>query len=122
MTKEYKEGSVVLGTVTGIKDYGIFVKLDNYNNGLIHISEIGNHYIDDLNKYVTLNELIRVRIVGKSSDNMFKLSIKNVDYRITKRNGSRIKETENGFKNLALHLDYWVRKELEKEKSEKICK
>lgn len=122
MAKEYKEGSTVVGTVTGIKDYGIFVKLDSNHSGLIHISEIGNHYIEDLNKYVTLNELIRVRIVGKSSDNMFKLSIKNVDYRITKRNGSRIKETENGFKNLALHLDYWVRKELEKKKSEKICK
>ena len=122
MTKEYKEGSVVLGTVTGIKDYGIFVKLDSNHSGLIHISEIGNHYIEDLNKYATPNELIRVKIVCKSSDNMYKLSIKNVDYRITKRNGSRIKETENGFKNLALHLDYWVRKELEKEKSEKICK
>ena len=113
MVKEYKEGSIVVGTVTGIKDYGIFVKLDNYNNGLIHISEIGNHYIEDLNKYATPNELIRVKIVGKSSDNMYKLSIKNVDYRITKKHGSRIKETENGFKNLALHLDYWVRKELE---------
>ena len=34
MVKEYKEGSIVVGTVTGIKDYGIFVKLDNYNNDL----------------------------------------------------------------------------------------
>ena len=122
MTKEYKEGSIVLGTVTGIKDYGIFVKLDSNHSGLIHISEIGNHYIEDLNKYVTQNELIRVRIVEKTSEIMFKLSIKNVDYRITKRHGSRIKETPSGFKNLALHLDYWIAKELEKQKSEKICK
>ena len=113
MVKEYKEGSIVVGTVTGIKDYGIFVKLDNNNSGLIHISEIGNHYIEDLNKYVTQNELIRVRIVEKTSENMLKLSIKNVDYRITKRHGSRIKETPGGFKNLALHLDYWISKELE---------
>ncbi len=113
MEKEYKEGSIVLGTVTGIKDYGIFVKLDNHHNGLIHISEIGNHYIDDLNKYVELNELIRVKIIEKSSENMFKLSIKNVDYRITKRNGSKIKETEKGFNTLALHLDYWINRELE---------
>ena len=112
MVKNYKEGSIVLGTVTGIKDYGIFVKLDNEHSGLIHISEIGNHYIDDLNKYVSLNELIRVKILEKSSDNFFKLSIKNVDYRITKRRGSKIEETQNGFTNLALHLDYWVNKEL----------
>ena len=63
MVKKYKEGSIVLGTVTGIKDYGIFVKLDNEHSGLIHISEIGNHYIDDLNKYANLNELIRVKIL-----------------------------------------------------------
>ena len=50
------------------------------------------------------------------------LQTNKVKYRITKRNGSRIKETENGFKNLALHLDYWVRKEKKKKKSEKICK
>ena len=53
MTKEYKEGSIDLGTVTGIKDYGIFVKLDSNHSGLIHISEIGNHYIEDINKYVS---------------------------------------------------------------------
>lgn len=116
MAKEYKEGSIVVGMVTGIKDYGIFVKLDNSHSGLIHISEIGNHYINDLSKYVSLNELIRVKIMEKSTDNMFKLSIKNVDYRITKRHGSKIKETANGFKNLALHLDYWIEKELESTK------
>lgn len=113
MVKDYKEGIIVSGIVTGIENYGIFVKLDKENSGLIHISEIGNHYIKDLHKYVTINELIRVKIIGKSSDNTFKLSIKNVDYRITKRQGSKIKETDSGFKNLALHLDYWVRKELE---------
>ena len=112
MVKKYKEGSIVLGTVTGIKDYGIFVKLDNEHSGLIHISEIGNHYIDDLNKYANLNELIRVKILEKSSNNLFKLSIKNVDYRITKRHGSKIIETPSGFNNLALHLDYWINKEL----------
>lgn len=112
MIKNYEIGSTVLGTVTGIKDYGIFVKLDNHHSGLIHISEIGNRYIRDLNNYVTLNELIRVKIVGKSSENMYKLSIKNVDYRITKRRGSKIKETPNGFNNLAKHLEYWIDREL----------
>ena len=113
MMKKYENGSVVLGTVTGIEDYGIFIKLDKFNSGLIHISKIGNHYIKDLHNYVNIGELIRVRIVEKNQDGTYKLSIKNVDYRITKKHGSRIKETESGFKNLALHLDYWVRKELE---------
>ncbi len=112
MIKNYKENDIVLGTVTGIKDYGIFVKLDKINNGLIHISEIDDKYIEDLHKYVELNELIRVRVLKKIDEGMFKLSIKKLDYRITNRHDSKIKETPNGFKNLALHLDYWIAKEL----------
>ena len=112
MTKSYKENDIVLGTVTGIEEYGIFVKLDKINSGLIHISEIDDKYIDDLHKYAQIDELIRVRILKKIDEGMFRLSIKNLDYRITNRHDSKIKETPNGFKNLALHLDYWIAKEL----------
>ncbi len=108
--KKYKEGMIVVGRVTGIKDYGIFVMLDNYHTGLVHISKVANKHIDDLHDYVDLNELIRVKII-KIFDNFFELSLKNVDYRIMKRNKSKIKETEEGFANLALHLDYWVFKD-----------
>ena len=34
MHEKYKIGSVVLGYVTGIKEYGIFVQLDNNTSGL----------------------------------------------------------------------------------------
>ena len=112
MVKKYKENDIALGIVTGIKEYGIFVKLDNSNNGLIHISEVANKYIDNLNNYVELGELIRVRVLERTSDGIFKLSIKNLDYRITNRHDSKIKETPSGFKNLAMHLDYWIAKEL----------
>ena len=51
MHEKYKIGSVVLGYVTGIKEYGIFVQLDNNTSGLIHISEISNKYIENVNDY-----------------------------------------------------------------------
>ena len=89
-----------------------FVKLDKINSGLIHISEIDDKYIDDLHKYAQVDELIRVRVLGKTEEGMFRLSIKKLDYRITNRHDSKIKETPNGFRNLALHLDYWILKEL----------
>ena len=37
--RKYKDGEYVTGCVTGIEKYGIFVSLDEYYNGLIHISE-----------------------------------------------------------------------------------
>lgn len=111
MRKIYKEGSIVLGYVTGIKDYGIFVKIDDDVNGLIHISQIDNRFIGSIDKYVELNELIRVKILEIKDNGFFVLSIKDIDYRITKRSDSKIVETASGFKNLALHLDYWIEKE-----------
>ena len=68
MHEKYKIGSVVLGYVTGIKEYGIFVQLDNNTSGLIHISEISNKYIESIDDYATIGELIRVRIVREEKD------------------------------------------------------
>ena len=41
---DYKKGKVVKATVTGIESYGVFVSLDEYYSGLIHISEIYIHF------------------------------------------------------------------------------
>lgn len=105
MHEKYKIGSVVLGYVTGIKEYGIFVQLDNNTSGLIHISEISNKYIESIDDYATIGELIRVRIVREEKDNHYSLSTIDLDYRITKNRGSKIKETPSGFKNLAVFLE-----------------
>ena len=43
--EDFKVGSVVLGEVTGIESYGIFVKLNNGYSGLIHISEITEKFV-----------------------------------------------------------------------------
>ena len=107
--KQYKIDMITIGQVTGIKEYGIFVRLDETTSGLIHISEISKYFVRDLHKFVDMNEIIRVKIVGKNKDH-YQLSIKDIDYRIMKRKDSKIKETESGFKNLALNLDHWIEK------------
>ena len=111
MGVKYKVNSVVLGYVTGIKEYGIFVQLDNNTSGLIHISEISNKFIKDVNDYAAVGELIRVRIVREEKNNHYSLSTVNLDYRITKKRGSRIKETPSGFKNLAIFIEKMLKDE-----------
>lgn len=106
----YKTGAIVTGYVTGIKEYGIFVQLDEQNSGLIHISEISKRFVKNIGDYVSLGEMIRVRIIGCESEYRYQLSIKEVDYRILNRHDSKIKETSLGFKSLAVNLDKWVRK------------
>ena len=113
MTK-YEKGKVVTGYVTGIENYGVFVGLDEYYSGLIHISEISNGFVRNVNDYVNVGETIKVKIVESDENNhQIKLSIKDIDYRINKKTTSCIKETPLGFSTLESNLPKWVDKKIE---------
>ena len=108
MSKFYKD-EIVEGCVTGVENYGIFVTLDEYYSGLIHISEISDGFVRDINKVVDIGETIRVRVIDSDDDTFHvKLSIKNLNYRINKKNLNKIEETEHGFSGLALNLPKWI--------------
>ena len=116
MTKNrYQIGNIVTGCVTGIEKYGIFVGLDNYYSGLIHISEISDSFVRNINDYVNIGETIKVKILDfNNNDFHVKLSIKDIDYRINKRKSTKIIETSNGFSSLEKNLEFWMqRKEVE---------
>lgn len=115
MTK-YAKGKIVEGIVTGIESYGIFVSLDDYYNGLIHISEISHGFVKDIHDYVSAGDTIYVEIIGVDDDEChLNLSIKNIDY---KKNSSKrkkkITETELGFKTLSYKLPIWIDESLKK--------
>ena len=108
MTK-YKIGSIVEGSVTGIENYGAFINLDDYYSGLIHISEISHGFVKDINNYVKLGDTIRVRVVDVDDELCHvKLSIKDVDYQITKPKRVTIEEVGSGFGILKDNLDNWI--------------
>lgn len=105
---KYKKNEIVLGLVTGIEQYGIFVGLDEYYSGLIHISEISDGYVKDISNFVNIGETIKVRVLETDDDNYHvKLSIKNVNYRIN-RSKSKIPETGSGFEILSKNLPIWI--------------
>lgn len=107
---QYKVGKVVKGNITGVEKYGIFVSLDNFYSGLIHISEISNDFVRDTNLYGEVGETIYVKVIEVDENtNHVKLSIKDIDYRINKKqNKSKIKERGTGFSPLEAHLDTWI--------------
>ncbi len=75
--KKYYPGNVVEGKVVSIKPYGVFINIDEDLMGLLHISEISNSYIDDINKYVKIGDIIRTRILDIDYDEKkAKLSLK----------------------------------------------
>ncbi len=111
---QYKVGKIVKGNITGVEKYGIFVSLDNFYSGLIHISEISNDFVRDPSYFGEVGETIYVKVIEvDEKTNHVKLSIKDIDYRISKKsNKSKIKETGSGFEILKDNLDDWVLKKL----------
>lgn len=100
-------GSVVKGEVTGIESYGIFVKLNEKYSGLVHISEITEKFVKDINNYAKIGETIYVEV--KEIDpvsNRCILSVKGLNYRIDE--SRKVKESVRGFTPLKQHLPVWI--------------
>lgn len=118
---KYEKGKIVTGIVSGITEYGVFVKFDEYYSGLIHISEISEKFVSDINDFVVIGDRIRVLILDVDLESChLKLSIKGIKYR---NNGNfrneKIVETSSGFRTLGKSLNYWIKDYL---KSKKISK
>ncbi len=104
----YKVGDIIECNVTGIEKYGIFVKVDNYYNGLIHISEISEGFIRNINDYVNSGETILAKIIEVDEEHAhIKLTIKDINYR-NKKNYGKLQESPAGFEPLKDNLDKWV--------------
>ena len=111
---QYKVGKIVKGNITGIENYGIFVSLDNFYSGLIHISEISNGFVRDPNDFGKVGETIFVKIIDvDEATNHLKLSIKDIKYKVENSSKkSKIKETGTGFLCLKRNLNSWIEKKL----------
>mgnify|MGYP004506940835 CR=1 FL=1 len=104
-------GNVVEGVVTGIENYGIFVKLSDDYYGLIHISQIINGFVKNPNEYATLGEKIFVEILEVDEDEKkCILSIKDINYR--KSSDEKIVESIRGFSPLKHHLPIWIEEKM----------
>ena len=62
-------GTVVEGTVVGITNFGAFVQIEGAGTGLVHISEIANQYVRDVNNHLKMNEKVRVKVLNVDAAN-----------------------------------------------------
>jgi len=110
----YKKGSIVKGTVTGIENYGAFISLDEYYSGLIHISEISHGFVKDIHDFMNVGDVIYVEVLDVDEQLcQLKLSIKNIRQKKVKRR-NKIKETPTGFKTLEKMLPVWIEEVLKR--------
>ncbi len=115
----FKIGDIIEAKVSGIEQYGIFVKTENDYSGLIHISEIDNNFIKDTNDYAYIGETIYANIIGIDEENKhLNLSIKNMNYTNNTDENRKVKESISGFLPLHNKLDSWIEEKINEMKKE----
>jgi uncharacterized protein len=62
--EDVKEGMVVPGVVTNITRFGAFVDIGVKQDGLVHVSQMADRYVDDPSKVVKLHQQLMVRVVS----------------------------------------------------------
>jgi len=72
---KYNPGDELVGEVTGIVDFGIFVKIEEGLEGLVHISEIDWGLVENPHKFAKVGDKIKVKVI-EVKDGKISLSIK----------------------------------------------
>ena len=87
-------GSKVQGKVTGITNFGAFVELKEGKTGLVHISEVADNYVKDINEHLSVGEEVEVKIINVEKDGKIGLSIKKAKDKPVRQKSSR-QQAEN---------------------------
>lgn len=69
-------GSKLQGKVTGITNFGAFVELSDGSTGLVHISEVADNYVKDINDHLKIGDQVEVKVINVEKDGKIGLSIK----------------------------------------------
>jgi S1 RNA binding domain protein len=69
-------GTKLEGKVTGITHFGAFVDLSGGVTGLVHISEIADNYVKDVNDHLKISDVVTVKVINVDKDGKIGLSIK----------------------------------------------
>ncbi len=78
LVMEAEVGKTYLGTVTRLVDFGAFVEIFPGTEGLLHISEVADYRVQDINSELKLGDQIPVKVLSIEPPNKIRLSRKAV--------------------------------------------
>ncbi len=63
----YSVGDSVVGTVTGVTDYGAFVRLPDGSTGMIHISKLSRDFVSDIHSVIKKDDVVTATVIANDS-------------------------------------------------------
>jgi polyribonucleotide nucleotidyltransferase len=76
LTEEVKVGKVYEGRVTSVKDFGAFIEILPGRDGLCHISELDDKYVDKVDSVCKVGDIMQVKVIAIDDQDRVKLSRK----------------------------------------------
>jgi len=77
-------GAVFEGEVKSIKDFGAFVEILPGREGLVHVSELSDKFVENVEDVVRVGDVVRVKVIGIDDEGRVSLSMKAVGPEETK--------------------------------------
>lgn len=76
---EIKEGTLMKGTVRNITDFGAFIDIGLHHDGLLHVSQMGEHRVNHPSDVLAVGDILKVKIIQVDEKrNRISLSLKGV--------------------------------------------
>lgn len=95
---QFQIGDIVEGKVTGITKFGAFVQLSDGTTGLVHISEISDEYVRDINQYLKEEQIVKVKVLSADHSGKVSLSIKKAQERAALATPAKANRSDSFFK------------------------
>jgi uncharacterized protein len=97
---ELKEGSIISGKVTNITPFGVFININAVCDGLVHISQLADEYVESPEQVVALHDKVDVRVLKvDAKKRRISLSMKNLGKR-----APRVRPSQGQLNTLAEHF------------------
>ncbi|WP_066706977.1 Tex family protein [Curvibacter delicatus] len=61
--KDLQEGMVLEGTVSNVAQFGAFVDLGVHQDGLVHVSQLSNKFVNDAREVVKTGDIVKVKVL-----------------------------------------------------------
>lgn len=95
--KDLKPGMILKGTVRNVIDFGAFVDIGVHQDGLVHISEICDHFIKHPLEAVSVGDIVDVKVLSvDEKKERIQLSMKTGTNQVRKPSGSSGSKSKQG--------------------------
>jgi len=93
LTREVEQGEVYTGKVTRLFNFGAMVEILPGKEGLVHISELANYHVPEVEDVVKVGDEIMVKVIGIDNSGRINLSRKAVFEGLSNLPGARVSDS-----------------------------